>query len=260
MKRIIGLFTACLVFFPAAGSRARAENNIWSSGTALTLPKGRWELGVFQPVRYGLNESMELSSHALTFFVMPNIDLKKAWPGFWGVKFATLHGLTYPTLLLNLISKKGTGGILPADTEVPQILAVHNKFLLTKTASDWLVLTLKGGASFALTGGGGNLPTIDLPIVFPRTSAYYHHASFILGLDAGGVLYKRFEYLADMDHFILLDEKEPYIFEHKTMILWKKSKRFLICAGYKLVYPAYPYVKEKEARLMPLVDVQWGIR
>ena len=261
MKPAVVLFMACLVFFPAMdGGVARAENGVWSSGRALTLPKGRWELSVFQPVRYGFNESMELSSHVLAFFVMPNIDLKKVWPGFWGIKFATLHRLTYPTPLLKLISRKGTGGILPDDTEVPQILAVHNQFLLTKAASDRLVLTLKGGVSLALTNKGGNLPTIDLPIVFPRTSAYYHHASFILGLDAGGVLYKRFEYLADMDHFILLDEKTPYVFEHKTLIIWKKSNRFQLCAGYNLAYPAFPYVKEKEARLMPLVDAQWGIR
>jgi len=47
------------------------------SGLSAILPKGCFEAGVFQPLRYGLNETVELSTHVITNIVMPNIAAKK---------------------------------------------------------------------------------------------------------------------------------------------------------------------------------------
>ena len=49
----------------------------WKSHSANILPKKRFEVGLFQPFRYGYSETLEYSTYPLWFFVMPNIDLKK---------------------------------------------------------------------------------------------------------------------------------------------------------------------------------------
>ena len=38
----------------------------WLSGTAYTLPQGRWEYGLFQPVRWGQSENREISFFKLS--------------------------------------------------------------------------------------------------------------------------------------------------------------------------------------------------
>jgi len=89
-----------------------AENRTWSSGTAYLLPPGRCEIGLFQPIRYGISETKEISFHPLFMFVIPNAKLKLARKDIGIFHLASEHSLSYPTILLNLISRKGTGGII----------------------------------------------------------------------------------------------------------------------------------------------------
>ena len=37
------------------------QQGLWQPGTAYTLPEGRWEYGLFQPVRWGQSEKREIS-------------------------------------------------------------------------------------------------------------------------------------------------------------------------------------------------------
>jgi endonuclease/exonuclease/phosphatase family metal-dependent hydrolase len=46
------------------------------TGTAYTLPAGRWEVGLFQSLRHAWSESVELSTHPLAFFLIPNLSVK----------------------------------------------------------------------------------------------------------------------------------------------------------------------------------------
>ena len=50
----------------------------WKSHSAKILPKKRFEVGLFQPFRYGYSETLEYSTYPLWFFVMPNMTLKKS--------------------------------------------------------------------------------------------------------------------------------------------------------------------------------------
>ena len=54
-----------LLFMALPYQVAQARNTNWSMGTAHTIEAKRYEVGVFQPLRYGLNDSLEISSHAL---------------------------------------------------------------------------------------------------------------------------------------------------------------------------------------------------
>ena len=48
----------------------------WNSNSASVLENKKWEVGLFQPFRYGYSETMEYSVHPIGFFVMPNISFK----------------------------------------------------------------------------------------------------------------------------------------------------------------------------------------
>ena len=236
-----------------------ADNAIWFDGSAKTLPKGRYEMGIFQPLRYGLNKSTELVTHPLIGFIMPNIAIKKTWGDYCCYDFATRHGLTYPTLLLKSIARKGTGGFLPYLSTIPQIFTFNNQVILTKSMSDDHWVTTKMGFIISLKAGKMDMVTIDFPLIYPRTITYHSGLAFNLGIDFDGKLYKKLDYNLDIDIFLLNTPTGNYAFEHKAMIIWKRNSRFAILVGYKLIYGEYPYGPDPyNPRIIPLIDLQWG--
>ena len=96
----------------------------WRSHSAKILAEKRFEVGLFQPFRYGYSETLEYSTYPLWFFVMPNISLKKSHPDFSGYKMATKWSLFYPRPLLNMVSKKGIGGFIDPTLEVPSLFGI----------------------------------------------------------------------------------------------------------------------------------------
>ena len=43
-----------------------SQNTNWSLGTAHSLKQGQWETGLFQPLRYGINNNMDVAVHPLS--------------------------------------------------------------------------------------------------------------------------------------------------------------------------------------------------
>ncbi len=237
-----------------------AETDIWSKGTTDVLPQGRWEVGIFQPLSYGLNESTELSTYALADLVIPNLTLKKFWKNIDGWKFTSKHSLIYPTIFLNVLAKEGALGILPDNSDIPQILVMNNQFMLSYRYNKYFNFIPKIGFSVALVGADSNFPTIDMPIVYNRTSIYHENVMFNIGLDVRGNISPKFEYLIDIDKFIMDKEYCEFSYEHKVMIIWKINRRFALSAGYKLSYSDYPSNMQRSTDIIPLIDFQVGFK
>ena len=233
-----------------------AQNNKWSAGTAWTLPKKRAEMGIFQPLRYGLTESVELSTFLLPNIVIPNISLKKGWKNNEYFTIATKHELMYPSTLLKRIAREGTGEILPEDTKVPHIITLKNQFLFTGVISRYFIVTLKPSISLAGIIGKMDMPTIDLPLVYPRTSVYYHFL-YESGLSIEGDIISKLDYFVDSYIFLIQNDDTPLAYEHKGLLIWKNSSRFAIYLGYKLFYGVYEF--GDLWHFYPLFDLQWGI-
>jgi len=253
MRNIIMLLVVSLIFVSLF-----AETAIWSKGTTDVLPKGRWEVGIFQPLSYGLNETTELSTFALADLVMPNITLKKFWNDREGLKFTSKHSLIYPSLFLNIIAKEGAFGILPDNSVVPQIFVLNNQFMLSYKYNKHFTLIPKIGISAALVTGGSDFPTIDMPIVYNRTSIYHENVMFNIGLDVKGNITPRFEYLVDIDKFIMDKDYCEFSYEHKVLIIWKINRKFALSGGYKLCYSDYPSNLQSSTDIIPLIDLQIG--
>ena len=88
---------------------ASAENRSFLMGTAKNLPAGRIEMGVFEPLRLGVSDTLEIDLQPAIAFLMPNLTVRLAWTP----SITTEHTVAYPTPLLMVLSREGTGGVLP---------------------------------------------------------------------------------------------------------------------------------------------------
>lgn len=230
----------------------------WSSGTAYLLPAGRWEVGLFQSLRYGYSESLEFSTHPLAFFLMPNLNMKWSHGFYNGFKIATRHSLYYLTPLLRTISREGTGGIISPEFAIPHLVSIYNEVLFSKPIASGHLVTGKAGFCVAIKSGElDERTTIDLPLVFPRLNVFYQGYGFRSGCNLEGKLVRRWNYLVDADIFYYPSADEKMAFEHKGLLLWTKSLQFQFCFGYKLTFGEYPFGTQWHL-LGPLFDLEWA--
>jgi hypothetical protein len=234
---------------------AHAGEEHWLTGTARVLPQGQAEVGVFQALRLGVGNNIELSTHPLLNVVMPNLSLKKAW-GHWGeFDLATRHSLTYPTGLLIVLSRRGAGGILGEDTRVPQLTALTNELLATRPLGDEHLLTAKVGVTAAARFGRSNLPSIDLPLVYPRTAPYQRHPTATVGVDLDRPVTNTWGYFFDVDVFLVAHKNTPFFIEHSGLVTLRVTENSAVQAGYKVVWGRYPF--GSQWNLLPLIDWVW---
>lgn len=247
------------------------QEGLWQPGTAFTLPEGSWELGVFQPLRWGYKEGVELSFYKLTTLIMPNISVKKSWLKTENRVISSLHSVYYPTPLLNKlqsplemdIGEPNMFALISPEFDIQNMIILNNTILFSQIMNKETIITGKAGVSLAM--GADELAeesSIDLPLVYHRLSVLYNGWALRCGLDINRQLHPNVSYLMDGDFFLIPGQKGNIAFEHKLLVSWHKSPRFVISAGYKFVYGLYPdgYPDEHIARLhlLPLIDLQWA--
>ncbi len=260
MAFVVLLGAVCLA------SSAQAETTTlrasFAGHTAYVVGENNFEIGVFGALRYGLTENVELSTHPLFLFVIPNVAAKVAWFSGENSQFSSRHTLVYPTLLLNLVSREGTGGILPPTTEVPQIFALSNDALFSHQITEHHTMTWKLGVTVAPHFGGGTagatqFTTIDVPLVYARTAAYYSVGSGVAGLAVDGPIWGPFSFVVDAGFFVMpgMDDGK-FAVEQGTTLRWNPSRSWMVQAGYKLVVGSYPFGMQTD--ILPTADVQWA--
>ena len=244
---------------------------VWSGGTAVTIPAGRWEIGVFQPLKYGQTEELEWSVHPISFLIIPNVQVKKYWGRSDFGMVSTRHSLVYPTPLLRKLRLKGfgnstladmdVGGIISGDPDISEIpvafFSSRNEVLITRHLGNGMQLTGKFGMALAIASGDWDKrTTVDLPLVYPRIAVLYNGYGLNVGADLIRALTKRLQYLLDVDVQLLPGSESDFFLEHKSLFLWSGNDRIRISLGYKIVYGHYPF--GIQWHLFPLFDVQWG--
>jgi hypothetical protein len=240
-------------------------NDYWNQGQANTIKENRFELGIFQPLRYGLTKNLELSTYPLINFVMPNIAVKKNWLKEKSWSFSTEHFISYPTLLLQLVSREGIAGLLPetAKENIPQQIYTEHSLIFTYNLSKYFVITPKVSVSIPIIFNSyKKFPTIDMFLLYTRTAPFHGDFIYTLSLDIDGKIYSRLYYSIDFDYYnnlpinIYNSEGIASTYEHKFMLVWKHSLTFSIYAGYKFIYGNYPY--GSASNLVPLLDLAWA--
>ncbi len=253
---LIALLSACSV------RAVEPQEDGWfsaSNGSAMVLPAKSWNAAIFQPLRYGLTGRLEISAHPLLFPLLPNLAVKWQHAQNSRYCFSSRHSLYYPTILMRLLAREGTGGIISPEFTIPHMVAFTNEALLTRLITKGHSVTAKVGLALCLfrSAEPDARTTIDLPLVFPRLQVFYHQYNLRAGLESLKRVGGQWYYLVDADGFFTPGAEEKWAMEHKGLLLWNKSQRTQFSFGYKLVYGQYPFGTQWHL-LAPLIDVQWS--
>jgi len=254
------------------------EIKYWSSHSAHISPPKRWEIGLFQPFRYGYSENFEYTTYPLWFFVMPNVAFKKKHDNIFGYNIASKWGMIYPTPILNMVARKDIGGFIDPTFQIPPLLGLSTSLIMTKQklSAD---LTFNAGIDLGITLGNlDERSTIELPLVYHRLAIFYNHWALHAGLDFEKKLTNQFHILMDFDIKILpgMGIKDTgtnietligeYSLEHKLLFIFAKSEKFRFLTGYKFVYGEYPFGTESRLlpfvplldKWIPIIELQWA--
>jgi len=227
----------------------------WStSGTAETLEEGRWEMGLFQPLRWGVAEGLELSTYPLTSLISPNLELKRSYEKRGNIRMASSFGVTYPTYLFRLISREGTAGILPPDAEIPHMIGIDSAFYIGFDLPESHLLTLRFGSHKSWLFGKIDMPTIDLPIAYTRLGHYNDSFTFNFRALVDGPIWGPLYYSVDFTvHSLPFRESGTLSVEHMGLMTWRATDSFAMQLGYQFVYGQYPF--GEDWHLLPLMDI-----
>lgn len=259
-RGLAGGLAAALTLALAPAGAARAATGEFSAHTARVLPHGRLEAGVFSPLRLGVRDRVDVALHPGWFLVAPNAQVKVAWGSRGPLSLASTHGLLYPTPLMRLLSREGTGGIVPADVRYPHLLASANHLLATAALGGHL-LTLRAGGRVAR-----NLTPFDGPelwsqvewhLVWPRAAAWFTGWSADVGLAAEGPLRGRLGYRVALERFFMPGLRGDWAYEWSGILSYRPSRRVLVRGGLLWSWAELPYGTRLSVPF-PLLDVAWA--
>ncbi len=245
----------------AQAAPSRSSVALWSGNHALTLPRGRWEVGLLSSSHYGLTDRIQLSLHPLVFLAMPHVEAKvRAWGGT-GQALAVRARLAYPTWLLGLISREGSGGLLPSTSEPPQALQVEGDVLGTlgwrpgQLASATLGLAVAPHAAFT----PAELPLLDFPFLYPRFAALYTVFVPRAGLGFEGALLPRLFSDVQLVAYLLPslpDVGTAYALEQSASLEYRFSDHVAASLGLRVSEAAYAY--GDRTHYLPFADFRCG--
>tara|TARA_R110002050_G_scaffold109799_1_gene221408 strand:- start:138994 stop:139833 length:840 start_codon:yes stop_codon:yes gene_type:complete len=259
---IFALFT--FICIQATYSQKEANSNdstkvIWNNSTAKTLAPSRIEYGIFSPLSIGLKHNMELSVLPLTFFVMPNAQLKKNWTkdneSQW--QLATEHGFTMPTLLMSLMATEGTIALYPPNEKAPPVFTIKNSIIGSYFYLEDHAVTFKAGFEFNLLGGQyGNFPEVELLYIYPRTASYSNPFTLDVSVGLAGNFTQKMGYDGALTLFYIPNSTNTMVFEFNPKLYYTFSNKLRMAAGVNLTAGNVPH--EKQAfRALPFADLQW---
>jgi hypothetical protein len=143
---------------------ARAENALWSAGSAYTSPSGRTEVNLTTPSLYALSNEAELFIDLPLMALTPNIGYKRAWPGAFAranapLAVSTRHRASTPSLLRG-ISTVG---------ENPFLLTLESDLLLSaRVGPRASILTFSAGGSWTPHAGREVAFADEWAVIAPR--------------------------------------------------------------------------------------------
>ena len=182
------LFLAVLVSSTLMSGTLAFAQPMQARDTADVGPRGSWSVGVFNPLRIAVHESVELQTHPLLFFVAPNVDARFALMRS-PLRLTAEAGLSMPTLAMRLAK----GYLFPnwetSQNDIGWMLIPRAGLLLSGNVLEHDVWTLRADAAFRIPLGPNSatplnsfLTPLDLVLAAPltgfrsRVGGAYDHA------------------------------------------------------------------------------------
>ncbi len=257
-KSMICLALICCVNFLHAQDEPVLKK--WNYNTAYLVPAGKWESGIFQPFRYGINKKLEVYTNVLMLPFFPGAGLKVALGAKNDFTIASEHSLSIPTPFLNFVSRKGIGGLISPEYSYSFILSVSNSIIVSRKINPSTLVSANAGYVFALRGSKPDpQSTIDIPLLYPRMAHYYEATSIHLGAAVKGSLCAKWFYEEGVKVFVITRPEDNFFFENSGTLMWAAGKSLRIRGGYILAYGKYPYGSPKW-QMWPTLDLVFGNR
>lgn len=235
-----------------------ASSRLWSNRSALIIPKGRVEFGLFGLSHWGVTDDVELAAHPLLELVLPHIEGKVHWLRRGAFTLSSWHRLSYPTLLLESVSREGTLGLLPANTDVPVAIGLDTSFLATVSSpGDGTHFTLELGLSLAPRLSSGDDVVLDFPFLYSRFAAVSTNGTTYAGLAVTTVLADHFSVSADLRFTSIPVVPHGFVFEQGASITWYPGRAFGLALGYRVAHGRYPV--GVRTHLLPTVELSFGL-
>ena len=256
MKRII-IFLIIFITIPPIFAQTPNLVKSWSYNSAFLMRKGKYECGIFQPFRYGISNRVEIFGNILQMPLVPNVAVKIKLADPKGFYMASQFGFEYNTIMFNLFSKKGIGGILSPQFTYSNMFTLSGAFLVTKQVFDTAYVTARAGVVIGMRDGYlSPLSTIDLPIFYPRLSHLFNKCTFKIGADIKGKIVRKWIYMADFQLYIIPIKENNFFMEHTGTIMCALGKNARLKGGYKICFGEYPF--GNQWNLLPVIDIVFG--
>jgi hypothetical protein len=234
----------------------------WSGPSALTLPQGRVELGLLSTSRYGVSDRLELGVHPLWFFALPHVEAKYRYWERSRLALAARGRLSYPSIFLGLVSREGSGGLLPKTSEPPVALMLEADAVVTgeihagASASLSLGLAVAPHTSFTEE----ELPLLDFPFLYPRFAPLYSPLVPRAQLNLESALFLGFH--VDLEFRGYFMPSLPYVgsalaMEQALTIEYRFGERAAVSLGGRIGEAQYPV--GQRVHVLPFVDVRVGL-
>jgi hypothetical protein len=254
MTRTINTLACFMGALVAVGS-LQAEASPFDVVSADTLEDNGWHVGIFAPLRYGITDDLEVSSHPISAFWNGNFALKKGWGEFGGWGVATRHGFSYPTRLLGAFARDGAGGILPLDAEIPHIIAADTRVLMSRGITDTTRFTLGARLTLAPAFGESSWGPLDMPLVYARTAAARNGAATNISVALDGRWNESFSWLSSTEAWYLPGSVGAWSVEQTIATAWSTKGGFSVQGGAIFVAGEYDY--GTNWHVLPKFDMGW---
>ncbi len=231
----------------------RAQSTVrWADDSARLIAKGQLQAGVLSSWAYGLAPKIQLNAHPIGALLLPGAGLKVQWLTTPTLQLASVHRLSYPTALFNLVAREGTLGLLPANQTIGSSVMLESKVIGTTVWQGSHALSAAMGITAASHDVLRNQP-FDFPFLFQRLGPTANHWSATAQLTATGAATSWLGYEVGAQTFIHLPEHGWAYEAHGALWFAIGSRQRIIVQG-RVSRAALPV--GIRTHWLPLVDYQ----
>jgi hypothetical protein len=241
-----------LVVLASAGARAQGTETSpgasspppasdWTGRSAIVQPRAHGQVALFGESRIGVGHALQVGAHVAGLLALtPHAALLYRFLERRGLHAAARLGLAYPWPTLWLLTGKGAGALLPADTKPAQTLlwdlGARGSLELPRGQLVTLEAALVVAAKFTHTRS----PLLDFPFLYPRFAALHTPVTARLSANAEGVIVAGFRWVGALDAWILPVVKHGFALEPRAGLAWSAQRRVTLELGGRGSYARYP--------------------
>ncbi|MBN2166663.1 MAG: hypothetical protein JW717_10330 [Marinilabiliaceae bacterium] len=240
------------------------DDMIWKSESGNTIYNRAGNISIFEPCRYGVSNGLELQSHVLIDYWVPNLFVKKRWYNKNKWFLSTRHGLYSAYSGLNFAKDRNMTDIIDSGVSVPFVLGVKNELLISRAFIKDYSCTPNQPSWILNTGIG-----FDFGVPFETSELNEIEGHFIANRSASMIDNGYFAYIfagaiIQVNRSILVNASLKYFYgsfsgnhavEQKTMAEFFLSDFISASVGYKVSIAGYQ--NTSAFGIIPVLDITW---